>query len=136
MGCDIHTHIEVKIGGQWHHATAPHIRRNYNLFSLMAGVRAESDSPKPIAEPRGVPGDMSVVTRLDYERMGTDGHTHSWLTGEEIERVIEWHEANERRGAIDARLWQWGFLFEGGFSPAEHAEDGVEDVRAVFWFDN
>jgi len=136
MGCDIHVHIECKIAGQWHHVNAPNIRRNYNLFALMAGVRAGKDSPKPMAKPRGVPDDMSVITRIDYERMDTDGHTHSWLTGDELERVIRWHEEDEGRDAIHVRLRQWGFLFEGSFSAEEHAGHGVEDVRVVFWFDN
>lgn len=134
MGCDIHTHIEVKIGGQWHHANAPCVRRNYDLFSLMAGVRSDADSPKPIAAPRGMPEDVSLITRISFNEHG--GHTSSWLSGNELENVVKWHEWTEGRDSSDVRLQQWGFLFEGGFTAAEHSHLGVEDVRCVFWFDN
>lgn len=62
MGCDIHLHTEVKINGVWHHMGAPSVPRNYRLFAKMAGVRGIET---PIAEPRGLPGDATLLTRRD-----------------------------------------------------------------------
>ena len=89
MGCDIHVHGEVKVAGLWHHYSAPYVSRDYNLFAYMAGVRAGNSGITPIAEPRGIPADISLITWIDYMKMGTDGHTHSWLSGEEVVKLGE-----------------------------------------------
>lgn len=67
MGCDIHLHTEVKIGGAWHHYSAPCVPRSYALFGKMAGVRGGA---APIALPKGLPCFPSYITALDAARWG------------------------------------------------------------------
>lgn len=130
MGCDIHAHVEVKVSGKWEHYSAPVVDRNYRLFARMAGVRSNGDE-EPVAEPRGIPDDISLITRMDYEHWGRDAHTPSWLKASEVAECGEYGE----------RWWPiWGYIFQTNFAgwhkyPADRPK-GVEDVRLVFWFDN
>ena len=138
MGCDIHAHTEVKIGGTWHHYNKLNLRRNYELFGKMAGVRG---GEVPIAAPRGLPPDISVVTKLEADRYGTDGHTHSWLTIAEMAQVQTWHAEYQCRQEPFHGPWlQWGFLCGNLYCDfiAHRSEfpAAIEDVRLVFWFDN
>ena len=61
-----------------------HGRRNYTLFTVLAGVRSDDDDNKPVADPRGFPEDASPQTTAEYKRWEGDGHTHSWLTLQEL----------------------------------------------------
>lgn len=140
MGCDIHCHVEIKIKGKWHHYNAIHIDRSYALFTKMAGVR-NCENVKPISKPRGAPTDMSEVTRLDYVLWDGDGHSHSFLSGQEAGEVQAWYEklvSGPHHSPV------FGYLFGNNIDslsqcPEESKElrlEGVEDVRLVFWFDN
>ena len=142
MGCDIHLVTEVKVGGTWYAWGQPNVDRNYRLFAKMAGVRSYDDSIKPIAEPRGLPKDCSVMTKVWAAHWGEDGHSHSYLTAPEILELEEWwNELYKDRGYPQA--WpekQWGYFFSnswGGFTryPGERPQE-IQDVRFVFWFDN
>lgn len=55
MGCDIHAFVEVREHGMWHCFAELHLRRDYRLFNLIAGVRNDGDE-QPSFEPRGFPG--------------------------------------------------------------------------------
>ncbi len=140
MGCDIHLHAEVKINGKWEHYNHPHISRNYGLFSKLAGVRGCGDADA-IAEPRGLPGDISVSTRFDADQWGSDGHSHSWLSATEAGEVQQWHE--------EACLERhhpplFGYLYGNSIDcytvpdsdSARLRKLGFQDARIVFWFDN
>lgn len=74
MGCDCHAHVEIKINGKWENYSTCRPRRNYALFAKMAGVR-NYDEIVPIAPPRGLPSDISVVTKFDFDNWDSDGHT-------------------------------------------------------------
>lgn len=90
MGCDIHMCIEVRpySDGKWRPALmmeATWSRRNYALFSWLANVRNYSEPAiRPIAEPRGLPDDVSGAVRVEFDDLGADGHSHSWLLASEI----------------------------------------------------
>jgi hypothetical protein len=146
MGCDIHLHTEVKIGGTWHHYSHPSVEKSRELFVKMAGGKDEHDDPDivPISEPRGLPDDISVITRIDHAHCG-EGYTQaeSWLSSAEIVQLFEWIE-----GGMGIRdRWKWcqenfGLCF-GGYWRYIHTDEEhsgippeVEDVRFVFWFDN
>lgn len=127
MGCDIHMHVEVRLRASdatWHHWSAPTVRRNYALFAKMAGVRGDED---PIAQPRGLPRDASVVTAWASELYGEDGHTHSYLTNVEIEELRVWWQREHSR--------DYGTWFENAIMGSAPPEKACE-VRLVFWFDN
>jgi hypothetical protein len=132
MGCDIHAHIEVKIKGKWEHYSVPSIQRSYLLFSKMAGVRGGMPGdPTPIAEPRGIPDDITTLTRFNLDIWEEDAHSRSWISGAEMAEIEKWHEEKwERQYPREP----FGYLFNDNFGPPYH--DGIEDVRIVFWFDN
>ncbi len=139
MGCDIHLHTEVKIGGQWYHYSAPSMGRNYHVFAKMCGVRNDPDwGITPITSgPRGLPEDASFLTRFASDEYGPNGHSRSYLTASEIAELEAYMETLYGP-FIESK--SWGYLFGnswGGFTkyPGD-SPDGLEDVRFVFWFDN
>lgn len=141
MGCDIHVHTEVKINGQWHHYNAPEVNRNYALFAYMANVRNYGDIT-PISEPKGLPDDVSFMVQFDSDRWGDDGHSHSYLTADEIVLVDEFYkkllEAREVKEQYWGNLFGWFFgdTFAGFTKYPEDRPEDVEDVRIIFWFDS
>jgi hypothetical protein len=94
MGCDIHLFVEheaydwekvyrpVKDERGWVENYYGYEGRNYDLFAILAGVRR--DEPKPIAEPRGLPEDVSADVKRASEEWDSDGHTHSWYSLAEL----------------------------------------------------
>ena len=125
MGCDIHAYEEWKVKGAWHLAKEVEIDRCYELFTHMAGVRQYGDRTNitPIAQDRGLPPDVSVMVALNAESWGADGHSHSWMTWDEVIALdAKWREKFPSSCVF-------GYLDEG--FPA-----GVTAKRLVFWFDN
>ena len=120
MGCDIHFCVERRMpDGSWsavmNRGLEWEMDRNYELFGRLAGVRCRE---RVIAEPRGIPADVSNVVRREYDGWGVDGHSASWLTLRELRDGI---------GADDFRqtMAQMGQI-----------DMDPDRVRAVFWFDN
>lgn len=142
MGCDIHAHVEVKINGQWHHYNHPSASRRYALFARMADVR-NSSGVEPISPPRGLPPDASCKTRFDHdERWGSDAHSESWLTADEVAGLEQWLRQGADHGYPDADYCvesDFGYIFGNGWEIAKYPNDypkALEDARLVFWFDN
>lgn len=139
MGCDIHIHIEVKIKNVWHHYSNLCIARSYRLFGKLAGVRDLSEIP--ICSPRGIPKDLSEITRMDWENWKADAHNAGWITGDEMDQMDDWC----CKELPDEYTYPpvFGFLFGSGFSKKsiesmkryEQFKE-LEEVRLVFWFDN
>lgn len=143
MGCDIHLHQEIKIDGKWEHYRACDVPRYYRLFYKMAGVRGMSrdgEPVKPISSPRGVPDDVSVVTKVSLDRWKDDGHSHSWLNAAEIAELEDWLREQMVGDAWKLERTYWGYLFGnswGGFwKDRLDYPECIEDIRFVFWFDN
>jgi hypothetical protein len=108
----------------------------------MAGVRNDG-SVEPIAEPRGVPMDVSETVAMHINWWDCDGHSHSWLSKEEMKVVYDW--ANERwpdsRNQYCGLYWGlFGYLFGDCVwdvgDPDYDIPAEVTDARIVFWFDN
>ncbi len=147
MGCDIHLHTEVKIKSQWHHYGMPDVTRDYRVFAKMAGIHNKHDIT-PITKPRGMPVDPTFLTAFDCELWGSDGHSHSWLTAEEITTLVEFIKdkviSQDNRWPIKWPEANFSYFFGGtwgGFSryrnePNAGIPEGVEDIRFVFWFDD
>jgi hypothetical protein len=101
MGCDIHTYLELyskKESKQSKHCwvnsiSKIHFGRNYNLFSLMAGVRGCSKSIYPV---KGVPTspNMSYSTSSQYYATVIDDKDLN-LYGERNTNVIVRSQAEE-----------------------------------------
>lgn len=139
MGCDIHAHFEIKLNGKWEHFSQPQLDRNYKLFSVMAGVRDDcvTNDWGLICAPKGLPDDLSIVTKFCADYWGDDGHTHSWFNAKEIDKVIKLHEEMCEVSFLVYK--QWGYLLGNGWeSFGKYSEDypeEIEDIRLVFWFD-
>ena len=141
MGCDIHLHVEVRINDKWEHYAAPFINRDYMLFAKLANVR-NNGSVSPVMLPRGLPTDMSIITKIDADRWGLDKHDASGLSTTEIEKVENWWNRTflERDRITFGMEEQWGYLFGNSLSGIAKYPDSyppeITDVRIVFWFDN
>ena len=133
MGCDIRVHIEVKLeaDGPWLHYSTPHVKRDYRLFARMANVRNEFEI-KPISDPRGLPIDISTITRIEAE-ISQYNWGFSWLSGGEADRVVAWY--NRLTGAYFPQVF--GYILGNEIRcPQLDVEDcPYVDSRIVFWFD-
>ena len=147
MGCDIHSHFEVKINGKWEHYSTPDINRNYRLFEKMAGVRGSVSNA--ISPPKGLPEDMSAITNIDANRWFNEigAHSPSWLSSSEFKVIYEFHDSlYDLENYGESVKWrqidevQYGYLFGNRFKDFESGSEGypkeIEDFRLVFWFDN
>ena len=124
MGCDIHIMTEAKetICGvkQWVNVDNWRINpyfgtdeyetnqfilnsiytdRNYELFSFLAGVRNYGGN-KSFCFDRGLPEDVSKVTKKESDNWDTDGHTHGYCTLEELKTAIKTVAKVRREGAV------------------------------------
>jgi hypothetical protein len=144
MGCDIHAHVELKLAdGAWHHYNAPYIERNYDLFAKLAGVR-NYKNVTPIALPRGLPSDISPMTRLLRVEDGRSGgqSNDSWIDRKEIYELEQWWDERvhpyEDSTFVHRNVFELavmgGYLVGNGYG--YELPEGILDVRLVFWFDN
>lgn len=140
MGCDIHAHVEIKVDGKWHHYNHPDIGRNYWLFARMANVRNDG-SIKPIAEPRGLPEDITFTTKFDRKCWSSDGHSDSWLSAKEVAVLgPEMETEHKKYNSKDYYYYEkeFGYLFGNSWDIGlgnGHPKQ-LQDARLVFWFDN
>lgn len=127
MGCDIHVYVESRpdpatawtpFGGRINPG------RDYRLFNLIAGVRADEDSPAPLFTLRGLPEGLSYYAQEDYDEASSDWHSMTWITADELARCIRVmpRRPHPNYYALVASMW----ALEGC---------GLQ-VRAVIWFDN
>jgi len=132
MSCDIHMHVEIKIQDTWYHYNAPEVSCWYDLFAKMAGVRGHVT---PIASPRGLPSNISIVTAIAAQAQ--DSHSHSYLMSSEVIKLKEWvKEVSDTDFPFED---EFGFLFGNtypGFQYPGVFPLELQDFRFVFWFDN
>jgi len=84
MGCDIHLFTERKINGSWVNLNSDlGVDRCYTLFAILADVR-NYDNNIPINQAKGIPADASKQYLDAVEDKGSYGHSHSYLTLQEI----------------------------------------------------
>jgi hypothetical protein len=82
MGTDIHGFIEARFDdGNWYAVNKIDFNRNYILFGIMAGVRCTELLHQ---KPKGLPEDVSKVTKFYSDDFGKYAHTRSWLTIKEM----------------------------------------------------
>jgi len=162
MGCDIHAHLEIKLVPKdfreqvkgalnqtsgWYYYSPITIHRNYHLFALMADVR-NNGSISPIADPKGMPEDASLITRMNKDGWGVDGHSHSWLGIDELVILEEYCRKHKIKSWGSYRIaddhdyepflnvFLFGNYIQELKTYPEHYPAELEDVRLVFWFDN
>lgn len=112
MGCDIHMWAEIRKRDNWNavgrvfdntdydpksdttldddgyewnrqKTEHPYDDRDYEMFSILADVRND-DRILSISVPRGLPDDVSDYVKAQMDSWGTDGHSHSWVTLQEL----------------------------------------------------
>lgn len=96
MGTDIHVKAEARIGGRWRlvDLEVPS-DRNYLSFAILANVRngfgfagiPAHDPVQPIADPRGLPDDLSAGCQdmLESGSWPFGDHSFSWVTLAEMQ---------------------------------------------------
>jgi len=104
MGCDIHWYSETKRNGQWECDQAntfcydeenypemdsfPGRDRDYWFFGLLQpGVRSHWDWS--FSEREIIPDDLSKEVKTIWDRWDSDGHSHGYVTREEIKAKLE-----------------------------------------------
>ena len=138
MGCDIHTHFELKIDGKWEYYGPGDFDRDYTLFTRLAGVRDYWDDTERIDDPRGLPDDITMMIKLHVDDWGINGHSHSWVSSEEYVKVIKYMRelrAGNRWSQYN-HIWLFGNSFCEFHEDRNEFPECVEDFRMVFWFDN
>lgn len=98
--------------------------RNYYLFDILASARSY-ESELVIANPRGVPDDISEAYRVQLEQWGGDGHSKSYFTLKELLEV-DW-EKYDKEGVSD---------FLETIEEMKKLDSDPQKVRCVFFFDN
>ena len=96
--------------------------RNYQLFSILAGVRGDYS---PIVEPRGIPKDASSGYKYMCRGWEGDAHSHSYYTLTELLNV-NWEEYDDCH--LD------GFL--QSLERMKEIDEDTDNVRMCFFFDN
>lgn len=141
MGCDIHAFVEVKVNDTWHTYAKPRIKRRYDLFEKMAGVRGDVENA--MVAPRGLPQDVALVTKIEADSWGEDGHTYSWLSCREVADLIGWMDRKMKKLCPDEwysfEHMELGYIGGNGwdsFVAGSQSYPRFDDVRLVFWFDN
>ena len=139
MGCNIHLHIELQDwNGDWVHYSAPHVQRSYSLFEKMAGVRGCQD--RAISPPKGLPDDLSLVTRVSYRDWSRDAGSMSWLSSDEIMELEDWLalECLDLEGDVlhCYLMDKHGFTSFKRYDDIPYLPKPFTDIRFVFWFDN
>ena len=125
MGCDIHAFIEYKTDyeSSRHRCLAKlTLNRCYDLFSVLADVR-NRDNITCVVRPKGIPTRLSWRAEDAYEEMGTDAHTASWLTEDEVIEALD--ILPKIKGANTSEL-------KAILAMMQH----LKEPRLVFWFDN
>lgn len=139
MVTSIHVHTEIKVKGEWHHYSFARLKRSYRLFTKMAGV-FEIKGIEPIALPKGLPKDISIVTKISRQRYGEGDAIHgdSWLNAREIAEIEKWYNTITDSDFDSSEQLGWCFHCSFGefIEYPNNFPKEIEDLRWVFWFDN
>ena len=129
MGWDIHLYAEFRKEEGWGWLAAGELEededggpleipykerlytgRNYELFSILAGVRNGSNL-KSISDPvaRGLPPDVSLAVLAQSNDWGADGHAHSFLSLKEI-LDFDWIQKGSLSGVVKGPTYKDWFL--------------------------
>lgn len=88
--------------------------RNYSMFAILADVRNgygfagcdTGDAIRPISLPKGLPDDVSDEVKQESDEWGVDGHSHSWLTAEEIQNYKNNPPEKKQRGWVTTEVFK------------------------------
>lgn len=98
MGTDIHSIVQIKTNTGWQtvKTCVNGDRRDYEFFSLLAGVRG---SCSPIKEPKGLPKRLLTENNIHIFNLGLEDkdietvymgyHTHSYYSLKELKKYLK-----------------------------------------------
>lgn len=128
MGVDMTVQVEQRQGEYWARSILQveftDMHRDYRLFALLAGVRAESTSPAPLVEPRGLPPDTTPLTKAALrkaKRAGEGVLTPTWFLLSEL--LAHFASIEEAQGEFAEAL------------VGLKALGPPEQTRLILWFD-
>ncbi len=110
----------------WEHPfDRKHTSRNYYFFAVLADIRNYDDFIIPISDPKGLPDNVSPEIKKQSDHDGVDGHSHSWLTLEELESH-DWNQSRRNSGTVTSS----GFLeyYTKGKPSGYHGGSSAETV--------
>lgn len=143
MGCDIHTFIEKKVNGKWepiflyridgnHPELAyPYNGRNYELFSILAGVRGWHNA---LVDLRGLPTDISEGVSREYDWWGNDAHSMTWYDLFELSLFEKEHRNEEGYEYLTEFYNSIRFYLNIAQEYVYNLEPN--QYRVIMWFDN
>lgn len=149
MGCDIHCFVEKKVDEKYNcwqqvklykveeyhqdiKVVDPYDGRNYDLFSILAGVRGPYE---PLVYPRGLPENLSEDVEKERAWMGQDAHTQTWYDLNELFLLREVHKSEEEyESFVDFVNWIEFYLHFAGEWVFSDVTPGK--YRVVIWFDS
>ncbi|MEV7175724.1 hypothetical protein [Kitasatospora sp. NPDC093679] len=117
MGADIHGFVECRATHgvldenddiRWEPAVDLDLLyggRSYDAFGCLFGVRNHAGF-RPLADGRGLPGDVTAEVRRAYEVWGRDAHGASWVSWAEL-AAVDWDEPAE---AVDERVEEYSLV--------------------------
>ena len=87
---------------------SPYLMRNYDLFAILADVRnghgfagiRTGDRFNAIANPRGLPDDVSEKVKEESDHWGVDGHSRSFFTVAEL-LAYDWNQQTGHSGVVN-----------------------------------
>lgn len=154
MGCDIHVYIEKKVenSNNWEMINLYYVdsytkdielvsaynERNYELFSILAGVRGWHE---PFIDPRGIPENASEKLVNIWKVANKDWcHTPSWYDLYELRLFITNYTMNHPENEDHFNDCLQKFL-DNIFNYCEFAGKYIFNLtpnqyRVVFWFDD
>jgi len=146
MGCDIHMHIEYR--PLWvqenKNKREPDLEwfcwaedvdgcGDYDMFGIIAGVR--NSFIKPLVLPRGIPKNLGYQVKDRIERIGSDGHTHTWLTPKEFTIICALRQLTDDALIENYNICkEWLALRDVLNTLAKHY--GEKHVRLIVYFDS
>lgn len=147
MGCDIHVMLEKqnKNTKEWERVLLyrgpvenpevvdPFNGRNYELFSILAGVRGWQE---PLIDPRGLPQDMSDSSKKEIDWWEGGYHTPTWYDMYELITFVERYRDKEGYGCLTDFVQNLNVYFEFVllYYWAEYVKPN--QYRAIIFFDN
>jgi hypothetical protein len=122
MGCDIHLFVEERVdNGKWEYVQEIDVNRNYDLFGFLAGVR--DDNNLQHFPRKGFPNDASKTVIGQYDEWDLNGHSHSWLTLEELQ-TVNWDDEK-------ATIKQSGVVRNDDW---DKFQESVKSGKPDYWF--
>jgi hypothetical protein len=151
MGCDIHMYVEYRLTsrddsvwrcGDYFKVDNPlsdkptmkrvelYGDRNYALFAILADVR-NYNLADYISEPKGLPGDATEYVKREYSNWGSDAHSCSYFT---LQELIDYHSEYAPKDSFGYDILKP--LINRLKLRSDELDVISDSIRIVFWFDN